>query len=113
MLVTPRILQRAGQIVQKSGGLGSIHDAMVARKRDRHDGTYARQAAHSHHSIGDSSHGQNRGLWRRDDGAERVDSEHTQVADGKRPASDIGGPQASGFGALRKIFPLRSDLSEQ
>ncbi len=93
---------------KKCRGLRAIDDAMVAGKRDRHHRANARLAVDRDHAIGDASHGENRGLRRRDDRAERIDLVHPQIADGERPAGNIGGPQTPGLGALGKILALRS-----
>src|SRR5271169_4588596 len=69
------------QITHEFSGTGAIDHAMVTRKRKRHHGTNRRLAFDGDHSFGDSPHGENGRLCRRNDRGECVHAIHTEIAD--------------------------------
>ena len=99
-------------IAEKLGGPGSVHHAMVARKRQSHHRTDAGAAVHGHDPFRDAPDGKNRGLRRGNDGAECVHPEHAEIADGEGAAGNVGRAQFAGAGPLRKIATLHRDFTE-
>ena len=85
-----RLANGVGQVAQEGSCSRAIHDAVVARQRQGHHGPDCGLAIDRHDAIGNAPHREYRGLRRADDGAERVDAVHAEVADGEGGAGDIG-----------------------
>jgi hypothetical protein len=76
---------------------------VIRRKVKRQHRAHLWLAIHRHHALCDASHRQNRSLRRIDDGAELVNTKHTQVADGEGATLKFIHPQLASLRPRHQI----------
>jgi hypothetical protein len=93
------------------GGTSSIDDSMIAGERQRDHSTHFWFSFDGNYAIRNFADGENRSLWRNDDGRKCVDVIHTKIADRECRAADVIWTKAAITGAVGKIAPLNGDSS--
>ena len=103
---------RSASAPEELGAAGAVEGAVVAGEREHHGRLHGRLAVDRDDAIGDAPHGQDRGLRRVDDGAERVHAVHAEVADREDAALDVGRPQLAGLRPRHQVLATGGDLLE-
>src|ERR1700722_3963046 len=85
---------------------------MITGNGDGHHGPHFRPAFDCHDSIGNSTHSENPGLGRSDDGAELVDLIHAEVADSEGGVGDVRRAQLADTSAFENVATVGSDFGQ-
>src|SRR5712691_13165259 len=64
------------------------------------------------HAVRDPADGEDGGLRRIDDGVERVDAVHAEVADREPTPLDVSGPQFASLSAAHHVLTARGNLGQ-
>src|SRR5581483_985476 len=73
----------------------TVYDAMIACESEYHHGLHRWLTVDGHNAFRDAAYSQNSSLWLIDDGIERVNVVHAQVADGESAIADVLQPKFS------------------
>jgi hypothetical protein len=108
-----RIFDGVHKVSYEFGGTDSVDHTMIAGERQGHHRADPGLAVYGNDTICDRAYCENCGLRLNDDSCEGVDSEHAEVADGKRAAGKIVGPEFATASALGEIAPANCNFAER
>src|SRR5260370_35398848 len=96
MQKSQRLLYKGCYSVQELRPSRAIYDTVVTREREHHHGLNCWLTIDRHNTLSYATYGQDSRLRRIDDGIERIDMVHTQLAESKITPATILRPELPG-----------------
>jgi len=107
-----RLFEQRAEGLEELGSGGAVYYAVVAAEGNIHGLNGLHFAVHYANRVFNGTNGHDAGIGRIDDGCERVDAEHAEVADSEGVTCPILRLQLLFFGLLAVFLHFGADLAE-